>query len=313
MKNSFLLIVIVGLALAAQPASSQVIRMSYTSRSLNFLPAFVAMEEGFFKREGLSVELIQMRSNLGVMALINNQVDFTLSYGGTLEAALKGWPIKILVVISDTPHHLVAGKSYRKVQDLKGKIIGVNRLGGSNEYVIAKVMDHFGIKRDDIKILALGDEPVRRVAIEQELIAATILSPPEPVLARRSGLNVLLWVGEVVFSPQSALATTKEKLERKRDEVKAVVRAMVRGLDFVKKPENKARVSAFISRYLAIRKEDAAESLDLMLPALVRDGILEDSKVKMSIEETASRIKLKELPQHEEIFDFSLVREVLTR
>jgi len=95
--------------------------------------------------------------------------------------------------------------------------------------------------------------------------------------------------------------------------VKAVVRAMVRGLDFVKKPENKARVSAFISRYLAIRKEDAAESLDLMLPALVRDGILEDSKVKMSIEETASRIKLKELPQHEEIFDFSLVREVLTR
>src|SRR3990167_7708380 len=289
MKNSFLLIVIVGLALAAQPASSQVIRMSYTSRSLNFLPAFVAMEEGFFKREGLSVELIQMRSNLGVMALINNQVDFTLSYGGTLEAALKGWPIKILVVISDTPHHLVAGKSYRKVQDLKGKIIGVNRLGGSNEYVIAKVMDHFGIKRDDIKILALGDEPVRRVAIEQELIAATILSP------------------------QSALATTKEKLKRKRDEVKAVVRAMVRGLDFVKKPENKARVSAFISRYLAIRKEDAAESLDLMLPALVRDGILEDSKVKMSIEETANRIKLKELPQHEEIFDFSLVREVLAR
>jgi NitT/TauT family transport system substrate-binding protein len=289
---------------------SRPIRMAYTSRSLAFLPAFFAVEEGFFKREGLDVTLIQMRSNLGVVALVNREVDYTLSYGGTLEAALKGLPIKVLMVLSDTPHYFVSAKAYPKVQDLKGRIIGVNRLGGSNEYVITKVMEHFGIRRDEIKIMALGDEPIRRVALEKGLIAATVLAPPGPVLARKAGLHVLLWVGEVVFSPQSLLATTTGRIDREMAEVRSVVRALAESLAFIRKPANKERVSAFLSRYFALAPQDAGESLQLILPALVKDGIMDESKVKLSMQDAARWEPIQVPPKPSEIFDFSLAREM---
>ena len=292
---------------------ARLIRISHASRSLTVLPAFVAVEEGFFRKEGLEVELIQMRSNIGTIALMNDEVAYTLSYAGTLEPALMGLPIQILMVLSDSPHYLVAGKEYSRIHDLKGKVFGVSRLGGSLEYATGRIVEHYGIKREEIKIISVGDEPVRRIALERGLIAATLLSPPGPVLARRKGFNVLLWVGDIVFSPQSLLATQKQRLEKKKDEVKAVVRAMVRATEFIRRSENQSRVAAVISRYFAVKPEDAAECLQLILPALVKNGILEEKKVKASIEETAKRSYIQNPSKAEQIFDFSLAREVLSQ
>src|ERR1051325_11723484 len=220
---------------------ARAIRISYTSRGLAYFPAFIAAELGFFKDEGLDVELIQMRSKLSVIALLNRNIDYPLSFGGTVEGAVAGYPIKVLMVLSDrSPQYFVTGKGYSNAAHLKGTLIGLNRMGGTNEYVINKVLDHLGLKRSEYKLVSLGDEAIRLVALMNGRIAGTILSPPGPAVVRRSGGNVLARVADIMFSPQSLVATHKNLPAENPAEVRAIIKTFVRSLDFMHRAENRA-------------------------------------------------------------------------
>jgi ABC-type nitrate/sulfonate/bicarbonate transport system substrate-binding protein len=70
------------LILAAASAPAEPVRAAYPSANVQFLPAFVALERGFFKREGLDAELISVRSAVtALQALLGNQIHFIFSVG----------------------------------------------------------------------------------------------------------------------------------------------------------------------------------------------------------------------------------------
>ena len=292
----------------------RVIRISYTSRGLAYLPAFVATEQGFFKDEGLDTELIQMRSNLGVLALLNHNIDYSLSFGGTLDGAVAGYPIKVLLVLSDrSPQYFVSGKRYLSGTDLKGTLIGANRLGGSNEQVIVKVLEHLGLQRSEYKLVSLGDEAVRLVALMNGRIAATVLSPPGPAIARRSGCNVLARVSDIVFSPQSLVATHKNRPTENPGEVRAIVKTFVRSLEFMSRPENRPALVRVISKTFNTTSQDATESLDMVLSAFSKNGLMDSKDIRLALKEAAARSGTKEPPDPNEIFDFKILRQLVSK
>jgi ABC-type nitrate/sulfonate/bicarbonate transport system substrate-binding protein len=76
------LAVITSLILGATGAGAEPVRGAYPSANVQFLPAFVALEKGFYKREGLDAELISVRSAVtAVQALLGNQIHFIFSVG----------------------------------------------------------------------------------------------------------------------------------------------------------------------------------------------------------------------------------------
>lgn len=292
----------------------RVIRISYTSRGLAYFPAFIAVEQGFFKDEGLDVELIQMRSNLSVIALLNRNIDYTLSFGGTLEGAVAGYPIKVLMVLSDrSPQYFVSGKQYSSAGSLKGALIGLNRMGGTNEYVINKVLEHLGLKRSDYKLVGLGDEAVRVVALINGRIAGTILSPPGPAIVRRSGGNILARVSDIMFSPQSLVATHKSLPAENPGEVRAIVKTFVRSLDFMSRPTNKPDLVKVISKTFNVASQDATESLEMVLSSFSKNGLLDLADMRLAVKDAAMRSGTKEPPDPNEIFDFNILRQVLSK
>src|SRR5690349_23794168 len=85
-KGSTLRTVAVTIAIAyvfgAASVHAEPVRGAYPSANVQFLPAFVALDKGFYKREGLEAELISVRSVVtAVQALFGNQIDFIFSVG----------------------------------------------------------------------------------------------------------------------------------------------------------------------------------------------------------------------------------------
>jgi ABC-type nitrate/sulfonate/bicarbonate transport system substrate-binding protein len=93
-------------AMAAE--TPQKIRIAYASRSSSALPQYTALQKGFFKAEGLDVEIIQMNPRLGATAVVNGDVSFATPFTSTFRGVLQGFPMKLVFVhIKKGPYYLM--------------------------------------------------------------------------------------------------------------------------------------------------------------------------------------------------------------
>ena len=123
---------IASLVLPVTGARGEPARGAYASANVQFLPAFVALENSFYRCAGLDVELVSVRNGVtAVQALIGNQIHFILSVGPEMPSIWEGSDIVLLAqMIGRPPFSMVVTPDIRKVTDLKGKNIGVS-FGGS--------------------------------------------------------------------------------------------------------------------------------------------------------------------------------------
>jgi NitT/TauT family transport system substrate-binding protein len=107
-------------------ALAEAVRGAYPSANVQFLPAFVALEKGFYKREGLDAELISVRNAVtAVQALIGNQIHFIFSVGPQMPSIWEGSDIILLAQMIGRPtFSMVTTQDIQKVTDLKGKKLG---------------------------------------------------------------------------------------------------------------------------------------------------------------------------------------------
>src|ERR1041385_7686948 len=112
--------------------AAEKVLISYSSRTYAFLPAEVAAAKGFFRDEGIEPVLVQMRSQVAVPAMMNGDIQYTLTFGNIMTAALQGMPFKQLAVLTETPlHHIVARPEIKTISALRGRRLGARRSGGS--------------------------------------------------------------------------------------------------------------------------------------------------------------------------------------
>src|ERR1051326_8343126 len=134
------LLLCVGAPPAAR-AQTQKIRLSYSSRSNSVTPFQLAAVKGFYREEGLDVEMIQVNPRLGAMAVMNGDLDFTTTFGSTLRGVLQGLPLKFVAVsVKKSEHFLITRRDIKDVQDLKGKKIAVSTLLGTDQTAAEEIM-----------------------------------------------------------------------------------------------------------------------------------------------------------------------------
>src|SRR6266699_1737159 len=123
---------ILSLMLGANGVKAEPVRGAYPSANVQFLPAFVALEKGFYKREGLDSELISVRNAVtAVQALLGNQIHFIFSVGPQMPSIWEGSDIILLAQQVGRPtFSMIVTTDIQKVTDLRGKKIGVS-FGGS--------------------------------------------------------------------------------------------------------------------------------------------------------------------------------------
>ncbi len=299
--------------LAAPPArAAEKTTISYSSRTYAFLPAQVALVKGFFRDEGLEPALIQMRSQVAVPAMMNGDIQYTLTFGNILTAAIQGMPFKQLAVLTEKPlHHLVARPDIKTIADLRGKRVGTQRIGGSDHLAAEAILAAKGLELKDVRFITLGaDEPVRVEMLKKGLVDAVSVSPPGPIRLQKEGYNIIGGPKDLkIGSPISAISITDMRLKDNRDQAKKVVRATVRGLRFIR--ERKEEVVPIMMQWLQQTREVAAESYDLVVPSFSADGTVSDATYQFAVDARLKELKSDKRIPLAELRDFSLLREAL--
>jgi NitT/TauT family transport system substrate-binding protein len=295
----------IGLASAAERVS-----IATPSRGLFEFPVVVAMRKGFYKDEGIDVDKVQMQPALGVKALISGDVDYLLAWGSALRAAVTGVPIKNVVGIAGRPLHvLVARAGIQNPKELRNKVIGVDSVAGTVDYLSRVAVRHFGMEPDkDVKIIVTGESPTRLAALRSGAIDATPIDVAFAVKAEDEGFRRMVYLGDLIELPLSGMAVTDHKLQTQRDQVRRMVRATVRGTRSFK--QNRSETVQMLADYLRITPAQAAKAYDTSLNSFSDDGMISDKGVLLDVQLTKERLKMTKDVPLSQLVDWSLVREI---
>jgi ABC-type nitrate/sulfonate/bicarbonate transport system substrate-binding protein len=303
-------LILLFLLLVGDAPAAERVTIATPSRGLFEFPVVVAMRKGFYKDEGIDVDKVQMQPALGVKALISGDVDYLLAWGSALRAAVTGVPVKAVVGIAGRPLHvLVARPEIKTPKDLKGRVIGVDSIAGTVDYLARVAVRHFGFEPErDVKIIVTGESPTRLAALHSGAIDATPIDVAFAVKAEDEGFRRLVYLGDLIELPLSGIAVTDQKLQTHREQVRKVVRATVRGTRYFK--QNRNDTVQMLADYLRITPMQAAKAYDTSVNSFSNDGMISDKGVQLDVQLTKERLKLtKEIPLSQ-LVDWSLVKEI---
>ncbi len=307
---------IISANLALRPATSygaqeEKVIISYSSRDFSFLPAHVAVTKGFFREEGLVTLMVQMRPPVAAPALINGEIQYTTTFGSTLNAIMQGLPAKLLAVITEKPpYYIVARPGITSVTELRGKKLAAQARGLSDRIAAEAIFESKGVDLKDVQFVTIsGDLPVRMSVLTSGLADAVCLLPPGPVLLERDGYRIIAGPNDVkVGSPTMGLSASNQRLAEKRSEVKRVIRALVRGLRFVR--DRREDTVAIMAQWLGQKPDVAAKSYDLILPGFSGDGGISDSTMQTIVDLRMLTLGLPKPASLDKLRDFAPLREV---
>jgi ABC-type nitrate/sulfonate/bicarbonate transport system substrate-binding protein len=258
------------LLVGAMRAEAETVRAAYPSANVQFLPAFVALDKGFYKDEGLNAELISVRSAVtAVQALLGNQIDFIFSIGPQMPSIWEGADIVLLAQMIGRPtFSLVVAPDIQKVTDLKGKKIGVS-FGGSTFAGTKALLEVYKMNPDkDVQYLSIpGSEP-KIAALQQGIIQAALLAPPSDYVAVKAGFKRLVNLADVFKDTAfSGLAATGKTIREKPQFVKRMVRAIVRGVLYSRDhPEDSIQT---MMKDWHMGRDEAVDAYNLVRQALI--------------------------------------------
>ncbi len=167
-----------------------------------------------------------------------------------------------------------------------------------------------GVDLKDVQFVTIsGDLPVRMSVLTGGLADAVCLLPPGPVLLERDGYRIIAGPNDVkVGSPTMGLSASNQRLAEKRSEVKRVIRALVRGLRFVR--DRREDTVAIMAQWLGQKPDVASKSYDLILPGFSGDGGISDSTMQTIVDLRMQTLGLPKPASLDQLRDFTPLREV---
>jgi NitT/TauT family transport system substrate-binding protein len=157
-------------ALGAEGAGKPtLIRMALAARSTTTMPYFVAKERGFFREEGLEVELIIMQAIQTIQATMGNSTQFASATGSAVSAAVSGADMRVILAVTDQPSFdLIVQPGITSVQQLRGKKIGTGGVGSLAEILARRILIANKVPLEEVAILATGPSHVTYTALRQK-------------------------------------------------------------------------------------------------------------------------------------------------
>jgi NitT/TauT family transport system substrate-binding protein len=289
------------------------VRMGLAARSTTSMPFFVAKERGFFREEGLDVELIVMQAIQTIQATLGNSTQFASATGSAVSAAVRGADIKVILAVTDRPSFdLISQPNITSVQQLRGKKIGTGGVGSLAEILARRILQVNKIPQEEVAILATGPSHVTYLSLKAKVIDAAPLQMPLTFTAQDEGFRKLVSAGDVYQTVQGGLAATNAMLTEHPDLVTKVVRAMLRATRLIK-TDKKYGIDFLKGPWLDIGKDPekiAARTYDMAAPALLENGTVSEEIQRQMIADASAQIKPKQPVLPSQAFDFSFAQKV---
>ncbi len=297
--------------------SQEKIRLSHSALESSNAVWYLAQDRGFYKKNGLDVDLLFIPSTTtSVSSLVAGDVQVANASGGGVASAVVAGADLVMVscYVNSLPYELVVHESVKSAEDLKGKSIGISRLGSASDVAARALIRGLGMEPDkQILILQVGGPAERAAAFRAGRIVG-FPSPPGMVhLAKGMPFRILISTADFQKRfdfPYICATTTRSYLSRQRETVKKVLMAHVEATQFFKTRKEESK--KIISKYSRITNEayledayTASAKLYDRVPLVTRAG------VETQIKEAISRKPGAHL-RFEDLVDESIVRELET-
>jgi NitT/TauT family transport system substrate-binding protein len=284
--------------------AAQRLRIAYASRSSSAMPLYVALQKGYFKGEGLEVEIIQMNPRLGATAVVNGDVSFATPFTSTFRGILQGFPMKLVFIhFKKGPYFVIVRPEVKDVQQLKGKKLGVATIKGTDQLVAEEMLQGKGFNTTQLQAVAIGDGPVRMQALVSGAVDAICVAPPHDLMLRKMGYNALVGPPEVGL-PSAGMLTSDRLIRENPQIVKRTLKALLRSHQHIL--QNRQETIQTSIKWLPQPIDIAEHAYDNELKTLSRDGILTDTEIEAII----ARVGEKKRPL-DEVRDFSFARQAM--
>ncbi|MGH7767634.1 MAG: ABC transporter substrate-binding protein, partial [Candidatus Binatia bacterium] len=237
MARSGYLSIAVGLGLFLAAASHEsnaaeppLVRIAHGAFNEKIAALWIGVEQGFFRKNGVNVEVINIRSGPQTIAALSSgdiQIAYTIP-GSVLSAAAGGMDLAFFAgIVNRADGDFIATPGLRNPEELRGKKVGVQSIGGGVWSMTMLALEHLGLEptRDKILLMVLGDQSVLTQALATGGIDATYLSYTYSASLKDKGFNVLVDMGKTPIVYQGlALATRRAYLRQNPQTVDSIMR-----------------------------------------------------------------------------------------
>ena len=260
-----------GLLLLSHPATAQdKVRMGLSSVSGLHSAMWVAEERGFFRKYGIDAEVIVtgQGGTAGIGALLANDIQMVSSAGDILvAAALRGGDtVMVAGVVNKGLQRIITKPEIKTPVDLKGKRVGVTRIGAVSHSVLLMMLQRWKMTVNDIQVMQVGSSPNMLASLDKGGLDAAVLTIPSMFVAEDRGYRVLLDMADTdIYYLHTMIATTRNYIKNNRDKVARFLKAYLEGLAFVK--QHKKESIDVVKKKLRIGAEqerNLEKSIDLL-------------------------------------------------
>ncbi len=273
------------LLVCGQAHAQEKLKISYSSVDAPNANWYIAENKGIYQKYGLDVDLVFIpTSTTNVATLVAGSIKVGNISGGSIANAVVGGANLVAVgcFINTLPYELIVHESIRTPQQLKGKSVGISRIGSSSDVAARVLLKGLGLEPEkDVAILQVGGSGERAAAFATGKIAA-FPSPPGTIhLTKGMASRTLITTADFPKSypfPYVCPTTPKSYLASNRDTVKRLLMALIEATHFFKnRKEESKKILAKYSRqsneaYLESAYQTIAKLFE-RVPLATRDGM----------------------------------------
>lgn len=302
-----------GANLAAQEGGSPLrrplekVKLTVAAKSVTFVPFYFGKAKGFFKEEGVELDIVVIRPPIGIIALQAGEVDYSASSGVGMRAALKGASLRALMFIQTKLSFSLIGQP--GMDSKKIKTVAVSGVGSLAHYAAIAVLKKLGRggPNDALTYITTNTTAQSYASLMGKAVDAAILTPPYTSMATLGGYADLGNAFDM-RDVQGGLVARASHLQEHREQVKAMVRAILRSLDYVVR--NEAEAIRYLQREFRLEPKVAADSYGIVKQVLNTSGDIEEPILKSVVENMKKETQVTADFPMDRIVDLTLLREV---
>jgi len=249
-------------------AAAERVTAVYTSITGAYAPLWVGRDKKLFDKYGIEASVVYMRGTIPTTAaLANNEIDFIQAGASTyIPYAAKGGDVVLLGCLANIvlDYVLLVQPSIRRVEELRGKPVGISRAGDQIFYYLREILKKYGMSIKDVRMVQTGQQPERMAALRHGLVVATILNTPNNLALEQEGFRRIVEMEEMkIPAGVRCLITSRRFLRQRPATAENFVKGWLHSVRFIQtqKKETMDLIGKYTNNSNAEQLQDAWQSL----------------------------------------------------
>jgi ABC-type nitrate/sulfonate/bicarbonate transport system substrate-binding protein len=311
------LAIVAAMSVSLPAHAADKVKVSYPTLTSSYIFFFSAITKGYYKDEGLDLDVVEAGGGVATPALVSGDVQFSTSRSSAISAIMKGARLKVLAVGEDRPSWQIwtSKPEIKTFQDLKGLQVGILSRGDTGEVAIRYVLKKQGLPQDFVSYTPMGSSLGTRMAVVRAgSLPAAVLQPAEVETLRAGGglanAHMIMDLAQEVRSTFNGLATSDDMIKNHPDTVLRFVRATRKGMIYARDNRDGA-IDVFVKQMKA-PPDAAARGYDELRKVMAEDGAIapEAQQNELALRADMLSMPASQIPPTAAVFDFSWLEKV---